>query len=163
MQQSTLPRLSLLLLRRLACLRSLSAVARATAVATVNTRSVVTTANDVIAHARKVLHPAATDHDDRVFLQVMAFPRDVGRDFGAVAQANARNLTKRGVRFLRGHGGDLHANAALERRALRKHGTLPMERVERVLHRRRLGLRLLRRAALADQLIDGWHKNVPAL
>ena len=38
-------------------------------------------ADDMVPHAREVTDTSASDHDDRVFLEVMAFAADVGGDF----------------------------------------------------------------------------------
>ncbi len=72
----------------------------------------------MIAYAGKILDAAAADQDYGVLLQVVAFAADVSPDFVAVAKADAGDFTKRRVRLLRRLGGDLHANAALERRWL---------------------------------------------
>lgn len=96
----------------------------------------------MVANAGKVANAAAADEHDRVLLQVVAFTRDVRDDFAAVGQADLGDLAKRRVRLLRGGRIDAGADAALLRV---------------LLHRRDLGLGLLRFAALADQLIDCGH------
>lgn len=97
----------------------------------------------MVANAGKVANAAAADEHDRVLLQVVAFTRDVRDDFAAVGQADLGDLAKRRVRLLRGGRVDAGADAALLRV---------------LLHRRDLGLGLLRFAALADQLIDSGHE-----
>ena len=99
-------------------------------------------AQHVVAHAGKVANAAAADQHDGVLLQIVAFARDVGDDFALVRQADLGHLAKRGVRLLRRRRIDAGADAALLRV---------------LLHRRDLGLGLLRRAALADQLVDRRH------
>lgn len=96
----------------------------------------------MVPNAGKIAHAAAADEHDRVLLQVVAFTRNVRNDFAAVGQADLGDLAKRRVRLLRGGGVNAGANAALLRV---------------LLHRRDLGLGLLRFAALADQLIDCGH------
>src|SRR6185312_7729282 len=86
------------------------------------------------------------DHDDRVFLKVMAFTRDVTNDFEAVGEADLCNLTQSRVRLLRRRGVDAGANAALLR-VLLKSGNLVT-----------LYVRLAR---LADQLVYGRHSTIP--
>src|ERR1039457_3336742 len=49
-------------------LRTLRAVLRARLLAIGDADRVERSANDVVAHAREVLHAASADHDDRVFL-----------------------------------------------------------------------------------------------
>src|SRR2546428_13818307 len=55
----------------------LGAVLGARLLALVHTRGVERAADDVVAHARQILHAAAADHHDRVLLQIMPFARDV--------------------------------------------------------------------------------------
>src|SRR5690606_28354943 len=93
--------------------RTLRAVLGAALLAVLDALGVENAADDVVAHARKVLYAAATDHDDRVFLQVVAFARDVADDFEAIGQADLGVLTQSRVRLLRGRRVDAGANAAL--------------------------------------------------
>src|SRR3546814_3948213 len=72
-------------------------------------------AQDVVAHTGKIADTAAADQHDAVFLEVVAFARDVGDDFAAVGQADLRNLAERRVRLFRGRRIDTGANAALLR------------------------------------------------
>src|SRR5512146_3217768 len=60
-------------------LRSLRAVLRPSLLAVGNANRIQGSPNHVIAHARQVLHTAATNQHDRVFLQVVADARNVGR------------------------------------------------------------------------------------
>src|SRR5690606_29552942 len=101
------------------------------------------TAKNVIAHAGKVAHTAATDQHDAVLLEVVAFARNVADDLTLVGETHLADLAKRGVRLLRRGGVDTGADAALLRI---------------LLHRRDLARGLLRIAALADQLVDCWHE-----
>src|ERR1051326_8114286 len=64
-------------------------------------------ADNVITHTGKVAHASAANQNDGVLLQVMAFTGDVGRDFNAVGQPDARYLAERGVRLLGRHDLDL--------------------------------------------------------
>ena len=52
-------------------------------------------ADDVVAHARQVLHAAAADQHDGVLLQRVALARDVRRHLDVVRQAHARDLAQR--------------------------------------------------------------------
>src|ERR1700710_2547643 len=80
-------------------------------------------AENVVAHARQILDAAAADHDHGMFLQVVAFTRNVTDDFEAVGQTHLGDLTKRRVRLLRGRRVNARANAALLRALLqRRHG-----------------------------------------
>src|SRR5205823_14686939 len=99
-------------------------------------------ANHVITNARQVFHAASANEHDGVLLEVMADAGDVGRDFGAVGQTNARDLAERGVRLLRRGGVDARTDAALLRARLQ---------------RGRLGLVANFVAALTDELTDRWH------
>src|SRR5690606_23270520 len=82
-------------------LRTLRAVLRTALLAVLHTLGVEHAADDVVAHARKILHAAAADHDHRVLLEVMTLARNVADHFEAVGQADLRNLAQRGVRLLR--------------------------------------------------------------
>src|SRR3546814_5241234 len=86
-------------------------------------------AQDVIAHAGKVAHTAAADQHDAVLLEVVAFAGDIGDDFALVGQTDLGDLAERRVRLFRRRRIDTGAKAALLRVRL---------------HRRDLGLRLLR-------------------
>src|SRR5699024_5990694 len=92
---------------------------------------------------REVLHTTATHEHHGVLLQVVALTGDVGGDLDTGGQAHTGDLTERGVRLLGGRGVHAGAHAATLRRTLE--GS----------RRRR---RLLVLAALADQLVDGWHE-----
>ena len=87
-------------------------------------RGVERAADDLVADAREVLHPAAAHEHDRVLLQVVPDPGDVRRDLDARREPDTRDLAQRGVRLLRGVRVDARADApalgrALERRRLR--------------------------------------------
>src|SRR5690606_37693960 len=76
---------------------------------TAGARRVERTAHDVVAHARQVLHAAATDEDDRVLLKVVPLARDVGGDLDPVRQPDAGHLAEGRVRLL--GSGRVHAGA----------------------------------------------------
>src|SRR4051812_32029172 len=96
----------------------LGAVAAACLLAVLHTGGVEGAADDLVANAREVLHPAATDHDDGVLLEVVALARDVGGDLDTARQAHAGDLAEGGVRLLRGVGVHPGADATALRRAL---------------------------------------------
>src|SRR4051794_36732787 len=129
-------------LRGMSALLLLRAVPAASLLAVANALGVQRTADDLVSHARKVLHTAATHEHHRVLLQVVADARDVGGDLDAAGETDASDLAQRRVRLLRRRRVDARAHAA----ALR--GTL---------QRRGLGLLDLVLAALADQLVDRGH------
>src|SRR5207245_5168613 len=52
--------------------------------------------NNVVANAGKITHAAAADQDDRVFLEIVSFTANVGRDLLAVGQPNPRHLPQSG-------------------------------------------------------------------
>src|SRR5262245_41078562 len=120
----------------------LRAVTAAGLLAVLHALGVERAADDLVADTGQVLHPAATDEHDRVLLEVVAHARDVSSDLDATRQAHAGDLAEGGVRLLRRGGVDARADAAALRRALEG---------------RRLGLRRLVLAALADQLLNGGH------
>src|ERR687897_1260378 len=122
----------------------LGAVAGAGLLAVADPGGVEGAADDLVADAREVLHPAAADEHDRVLLEVVALAGDVGRDLDATGQPHAGDLAERGVGLLGRMGEHASAHAAA---------------LGRALERRRLHLRRLRLAALADQLLDGGHSK----
>ncbi len=123
-------------------LRTLGAVLGTTLTMILHTGGIQSTTNDVVTDTGKVLYTAAANHDDGVFLQVVAFTGDVGGDFKAVGEAYTSNLTQSRVRLLRGGGVHAGAHAATLGAGLKRRGLL-------VLHN------LLPRRA--DKLVDSWH------
>src|ERR1043165_6828151 len=97
--------------------RSFGPVFRASLLPVLDALGIERTANDVVAHARQVLDPAAADQDNRVLLQVVALAADVTDDFEAVGEPHLGNLAKRRVRLLRRRRVDPRADPPLLRRA----------------------------------------------
>src|SRR5487761_261536 len=78
-------------------------------------------ADDLVADARQVAHPAATHQHDGVLLQVVPDARDVGRDLDLAGEPDPGHLAEGRVRLLGRGGIDARANpaalgASLERR-----------------------------------------------
>src|SRR6201994_5204892 len=94
-------------------LRALGAVERTALLAVLDALRVEHAADDVVAHAGKVLDAAAADQDHRVFLQVVAFAGNVGQRFEAVGQAHLGDLAQRRVRLLGRGRIDAGANCSL--------------------------------------------------
>src|SRR5918998_6005444 len=132
--------------RGMSALLLLRAVTAAGLLAVADALGVQRTTNDLVADARKVLHPAAADEHDRVLLEVVADARDVRRHLDLAAQLDTSDLAQRRVRLLRGSGVHARAHAAPLRTSLQ---------------RRRLGLARLSLSALADQLLDRGHRVSP--
>src|SRR4051794_39195771 len=132
-------------------LLGLDAVLRPRLLAVGHTSGVEGSADDLVAHARKVLDaPAAHEHHG-VLLQVVALAGDVGGDLHPVGQAHTGDLAKRRVRLLR--RGRIHARA--DTAALRRRDLLLATLARLEARGRDLLLRLL--ASLADELIDARH------
>src|SRR6185437_12461164 len=127
---------------------TLGAVEGPTLLAVLDALRVEHAADDVIAHARKVLHAAAADQHDRMFLEVVTFAGNIREGLVAIGQANLRHLAQRRVRLLRRHGIDAGADRAL---------------LGALLERRHLVALGLLAAGLADQLIDRRHSHFPML
>src|ERR1700749_4403377 len=127
-------------------LRTLGAVERTALLAVLDALGIEHAANDVIAHAGKVLDAAAADQDHAVFLKIMAFARNIGQRFEAVGQAHLGDLAQRGVRLLRRRGVDAGADSALLRAFLQGRNLVAL----------RLGA-----ARLANELIDCRHSQLP--
>src|SRR3954470_22727267 len=129
-------------------LLALRAVTAAGLLAAAHALRVERAADDLVADAGEVLHPAAADKHDRVLLQVVTDAGDVRRDLDAGRQPDPGDLAQRAVRLLRGGRVDARAHAAPLRAALQ---------------RRRLGLADLVLPAFADQLRDRGHSRVSLL
>src|SRR5262245_27188604 len=63
--------------------------------------------NNMVSDARQVADPAASDQDDRVFLQVVSLAADVGGDLFMIREPDASHLAEGGIRLLGGHRLDL--------------------------------------------------------
>jgi hypothetical protein len=72
----------------------------------------------VITNTRKVFNPAATDKDNRVFLEVMTNTRNIRGHLKAISQTNPGDFTESGVRLLRCGCINSRTNTALLRAAL---------------------------------------------
>src|SRR5262245_5223088 len=101
-------------------LRPFGSVLRSALFTTLNADRIERPADHVVPNAGQVLHAAAANQHQGVFLQVVPHARNVGRHLDAVGQANARHFAQRGVRFLRRLGEDAHADAALLRTDLQR-------------------------------------------
>src|SRR5690606_23424845 len=100
--------------------------------------------DDVVPYARQVLHAAAADENDRMFLKIMPLAGDVRRDLLVVAEAHARNLAESRVRLLRCGRVHARADAALLGATLERGSLLHLH---------------LALPALGDQLGDGRHTS----
>ena len=99
-------------------------------------------ANDVISHTGQILHSAATNKHDAVFLQIVSDSRNVNSTFHLVYKTNSGNLTKCRVRLLGRSGGNRKTNTSLLRIVFE-------------YRTKRLILYLL--SALSDQLVNRRH------
>ena len=78
-----------------------SAVLRTALLTSGYTYGIESAADNVVTNTWKILNTAASDEDDAVFLQVMAFARNVSRNFDSVGQAYTCYFTKSRVWLLR--------------------------------------------------------------
>src|SRR5206468_950724 len=83
-------------------LRTLRAVERTTLLAVLDPLGVENAAQDVVANARKVLHPAATGDHAGALLHVLAFAGYVAHGFDARGHPHLGVLPQGGGRLLRG-------------------------------------------------------------
>ena len=83
---------------------AVSAVFRSALLTSGYTYGIESAADNVVTNTWKILNTAASDEDDAVFLQVMAFARNVSRNFDSVGQAYTCYFTKSRVWLLRGSG-----------------------------------------------------------
>lgn len=122
----------------------LRAVTAAGLLTAVDPEGISATANDLVTNPWKVPHPAASNQNDRVFLEIVTFTRNVNRHFFAIAQSDPSDLSESRVRLLWSHGSDEQANALflwalLEHRAFRSLA--------------------LNNSISTDQLVNRWHTS----
>jgi len=130
----------------LSLLRALCAVLGAALFTIRSPRRVERSANNVVAHARKILDAAASYKNHTVLLKVVPDARNVRGHFLTVGETNARNFAKGRVRLLRGDSFHLRAHAATLRvagnfEAARRQIGVPGFRT-RLDHAKRAGLDL---------------------
>src|SRR5918995_4429975 len=89
------------IVRVLLDLLALGAVARAGLPAVADALGVEGAADDLVADAGQVLHPAAAHEHDRVLLEVVALTGDIRGDLRARGEADPGHLPERRVRLLR--------------------------------------------------------------
>src|SRR5271170_3182510 len=82
----------------------LGAVAAAGLVPLTDARRIERAADHLVPDTGEVLHPATADEHDRVLLEVVPFPRDVGGHLQTAGEANPGHLPEGGVGLLRGVG-----------------------------------------------------------
>src|SRR5580704_1736524 len=126
-------------LRGISALLLLRSVPAAGLLAVADALGVEGSADDLVADAGQVTHPAAPHQHDRVLLQVVPDPGDVRGDLDLASQPDPGDLAQRRVRLLRRGRVDTRAHATA---------------LWALLERRRIVLRYLVLAALADQLLD---------
>src|SRR3546814_14131571 len=113
---------------RSSLLRPLGAVLRTALTTVLDTLGVEGAANDVIANARKVLHTAAPDHDDRVLLPVVPLAGTVANDLEPVGDAHARHLANRLDRLHRRRRVDAGAHTPLLPTRVNRRNRVPLPR-----------------------------------
>ena len=91
----------------------LGTVSTAGSLSTVNTLGISRSADDLVSNPGQVANTTTADQDDRVFLKIVAFARNVHGDFFAVGQSNPSDLPQGRVRLLWGHRFDQQAYALL--------------------------------------------------
>ena len=91
----------------------LGAVSATGLLSTVDTLSIARAADDLVPNPGQVANTTTADQDDRVFLKIVAFARNVHGDFFAVGQSNPSDLPQGRVRLLWGHRFDQQAYALL--------------------------------------------------
>lgn len=108
-------RVAVIALRLLFVFRSLCAVFGTGLLSVGYAGSIKSTSDDVVSGTRKVLYTAATDQNNRVLLKVVALTRDIACYFDTVGKTNSGDLSKSGVRLLRGCSLNSCTNASLLR------------------------------------------------
>src|SRR6476620_4520368 len=126
--------------------RSLRAILGPTLLSIGHANRIQRSANDVIAHARQVLHAASPHEHNGVLLQVVPHAWNIGCDFHAVGKTNTRYFAQCRVGFFRSRGIDTNADPALLRTTFERWA---------------LGLALCKTSSVSHQLIDRWHVKFP--
>jgi len=124
-------------------LRLLSTVTAASLFTVSHGQRVTRATYDLVAYTRQVANTTASNENDRVFLQVVTFARNIHGNFFTVTQSHSGDFTKRRVRFLRRHRTNLQTNALLLRALLQNW---------------RFAECSLLFAGFTDQLVDCWHQ-----
>ena len=99
----------------LSVFRSLSAVLGTGLASLSYAGGIKRTADDVVTGTGKVLYTTAADQYYAMLLKVMSFTRNIARYFKAIAETYSCNLTKCGVRLLRGRRTNCGTYASLLR------------------------------------------------
>ena len=85
----------------LSCFRAFCAVFGTSLHSVCYTSCIQSTSNDVVTYTRKVFYSTASDQNNGVFLQVVAFTGDICCNFDTVGQTNSGNFSQSRVRLLR--------------------------------------------------------------
>jgi hypothetical protein len=123
-------------------LRSLRTIFRATLFAILNTGSIQSATNNVVAHTWQILNPSATNHHDRVFLQIMTDSRNISSYLKPRGEANPSHFTQSGVWLFRCSSVNPCANPTTLRATLQSRG---------------FGFLTRSIALITNELLDGGH------
>ena len=74
--------------------------------------------HNVIAHSRQILYPPPSNQHNRVLLEIVPFPWDIGGHLHSIAQANPCNLSQRRVWFLGSGSEHAQTHSSFERRGV---------------------------------------------
>jgi len=158
-QQYCIHKQEVLLLFRSTGFRTLGAVFGAGLHPLRDALRIQSSANDVVTDAREVFDTAASDKDDAVLLKVVSDTGDVAGGFNPVAEADPRDLAKRGVRLFGRRGTDGRADASLLRAVLIDHRLL--FGVPSAKKRRGGGLGFQNLSSMTNELAKSWHEFLP--
>ena len=92
-------------------------------------------------------------------MQIMADARNISRDFHAVGQTDAGDFAQRRVRLFRSGGGNLNADALLERRPGGGNGFPAVQSIVGQMQSDGLHFFPLAVPSFSDKLINCRHKN----
>jgi hypothetical protein len=115
----------------------------------------------VVTNTRKVLYTTAADQHHGVLLKIVANTGDISGNLVAIGKAHTGDLTKCGVRLLRGGGTHSSAHASLLRG--RQIGGDVLQGVEALLECGSSGLKGDLLSALSDELVKSRHIVPPFL
>jgi len=117
--------------------------------------TVQNTANNMVANPRKIWHPSPANHDNGVFLQIVADSGDIGGHFHSISEPDSCDFSQGRIGLFGSNRRNLDAHPALERSG--RFNRAILERVETPRQSRRFGFFLLDFSGPFFELVYGWH------
>lgn len=135
----------------------LVSIQTSTSTATFNALRVINAAYNVITNTRQVFHTATTNKHDGMLLKIVAFSRNVGDNFHAIAKAHFGDLAQSGVRFFGCAGIYLSTHTSFKRCSLGEICFSSVQIINGELQGRHFGLAHFWFASFTDHLVSCRH------